>query len=59
MGALHLPPKKPSELQQFIAHFEGALEARYELWRDDDATPGDAVKAILDAVAEARKEMGW
>jgi hypothetical protein len=60
MGALHLPPKKPSELQQFVKHLEGALEARFEMAdAHGDMSAEDALKAVLDSVAEARKEMGW
>jgi hypothetical protein len=61
MPALHLPPKKPSELQQFVRHLEGALEARFELFEIhyEDATLADVLKAVLDSVVEARKEMGW
>jgi hypothetical protein len=56
--ALHLPPKKPSDVQVFVAHLELALEARVEAM-SDDATGRDAMRAVLDCVAEARREMGW
>jgi hypothetical protein len=61
MPALHLPPAKPSELQRFVRHLEGALEARLELFEahHDDATLADVLKAVLDSVTEARKEIGW
>jgi hypothetical protein len=61
MGALHLPPKKPSDAQQFAAHLELALETRFELFDKyrTDTTAADALKAVLDSVADARKEMGW
>jgi hypothetical protein len=59
MPALHQPPAKPSELQVFIRHFEGALEARFDLAADMPMRPADALKAVLDSVVEARKEMGW
>jgi hypothetical protein len=61
MGALHLPPKKPSEAQAFAAHLELALETRFELFEahHEDATLADVLKAVLDSVTDARKEMGW
>jgi hypothetical protein len=57
---LHLPPiKRASEVQRFVAHFEGALEARLELADDAQMTPSDTVAMILNSLIEARKEMGW
>ena len=56
--ALHLPPKRPSDLQVFVAHLELALESRFELV-SDEMTPADALKAVLDSVADARQELGW
>ena len=61
MGALHLPPKKPSELQTFVKHLEDALEARIELIGNGlpEPSPFDVLRALHDSVVEARKEMGW
>lgn len=63
--ALHLPPSKrppppppPSELQRWAGHLELALENRLDLLTGE-STGYDALKAMLDAVSEARKEMGW
>jgi hypothetical protein len=56
---LHLPPKPPGELQKFTGHFALALENRYDLTNDAAMTPSDVLKAVLDALDEARKEMGW
>ena len=58
MPALHLPPAKPSELQRWSAHLALALENRLDLMTDV-ATPSDVVALVLNAVEEARKEMGW
>jgi hypothetical protein len=55
--------KKPAppfnELQEFIMHLEGELEARLELCDLAQTTGTDAVAMVLNAVAAARKEMGW
>jgi hypothetical protein len=59
MGALHIPPAKPSELQRFVRHLEGALEARLEACDEEFMSPFDALTAFRDALIEARKEMGW
>lgn len=56
---LHLPPKKPSEAQQFSAHFALALENRLDLADDKQMTPSDTVAMVLNALDDARKEMGW
>lgn len=63
--ALHLPPQKrpppappPSELQRWAGYLELALENRLDLLTGE-STGHDALKAVLDAIVEARKEMGW
>lgn len=57
--ALHLPPKKPSELEAWTGHLVLALESRLDLADDAQMTPSDCVAMVLNAIVDARKEMGW
>lgn len=50
--------KISADLKLFITYFEEALEARFEVMHDAPARPADVLKAVLDSVAEARKELG-
>lgn len=57
MPALHLPPKKPTELQQFITLLINALQVRLEICADGGSTPADILKAVTDSVIDARNQL--